>query len=93
MKIGVVSSRNFQGLESVGETMSELADTNGWSYPSIAVGGNGGVDVKVKVWAKEENLDFFAYHPYFSLDKKVAFTPRMFFARNEQIVDNTDILS
>jgi len=92
MKVGVVSSRKFEGLDNVVEILTSLADSNGWSYPSVAVGGNGGVDGKVKDWCKLEKLDYFTFLPYFVLDSETEFTPRMFFAKNNQIVDNTNLL-
>ena len=92
MKIGVVSSRKFENLDGVVTILTDIFDEQGWSYPSLAVGGNGGVDGKVKDFARGEKLDYFTFLPYFVLDKETEFTPRMFFAKNNQIVDNTDTL-
>jgi hypothetical protein len=44
----------------------------------------------VHKFSKEHGLDSFMYKPHFLLDKKAQYSPRDFFTRYRQIVDNAD---
>lgn len=59
---------------------------------AILSGGAVGVDRKAQEYAQENGVPFFLYKPYHLIDTKVPYSPRYFFTRNKQIVDNCDEL-
>lgn len=59
---------------------------------AILSGGAVGVDRRAQEYAELNNIPFFLYKPYHLVDTKVDYSPRYFFTRNKQIVDNADEL-
>jgi len=56
----------------------------------ILAGGAKGVDTYAHRYADVNNIPFVLFKPYFLLDNKATYTPRHYFIRNKQLVDNAD---
>jgi uncharacterized phage-like protein YoqJ len=52
--------------------------------------GATGVDDVVKDWCDKQGVRHVLFKPYHMIDNKAEFAPRMFLARNRQLVDNAD---
>lgn len=59
---------------------------------AILSGGAVGVDRAAEEYAHLYRIPFFLYKPYHLVDGSVEYSPRYFFTRNKQIVDNCDEL-
>src|SRR3546814_10343631 len=55
---------------------------------SLVSGGSEGVNSFVHEWAKENDYDSYMFKPHFMLDSKAEYSPRDFFTRYRQIIDN-----
>ena len=89
MRIAVIGSRKVEDYEWFSALLDKVA--NGMDGPtSFVSGGSEGVDSMVHKWAKEKGYDSYMYKPHFLLDKKATYSPRDFFTRYRQVIDNAD---
>lgn len=93
MRIGVCGSRSIVDRDEVYYHLDMFTnvDTIG-EVPNITVlsGGAKGVDQLAADWAKANGFDHVLFKPYHMIDTKAEYKPRYFFARNKQIIDNSD---
>jgi len=93
MKVAIVGSRSMgtdqESIDAIKYQLDMLKEDD-WNV--IISGGAKGVDSIAKEWAVGEGIDFILYKPYHLIDTKMTYTPRFFFTRNKQIVDNADKL-
>ncbi len=88
MKVAIVGSRSLEDrVDEVNYHLDMLKEAN---WTTIISGGAKGVDTIARTWAEGEGIDFVLYKPYHLIDTKMTYTPRFFFTRNKQIVDNAD---
>ena len=94
MRIAIVGDRDIDNADWVNWQIDEFLSTleSKDKKPTIISGGSRGVDSIVQDYAEAEGLDFVLFKPYHLIDNKVEFTPRFFFTRNKQIVDNSDFV-
>ena len=90
MRIAVVGSRSIISPEIVFTAIDRFVKDHCHVKPTIISGGALGVDSLAKKWADVQGLDFIEFLPYHLIDKEVKFSPRYFFSRNRQIVNNAD---
>lgn len=90
MKIAVVGSRSITDPETVFTAIDRFVKDQCVGKPVIISGGAKGIDELAKKWAEVQGLDFIEFLPYHAVDKEVEFSSRYFFARNRQIVQNSD---
>ena len=89
MRVAVVGSRSIVDEEVIDKTLESIV---GDANPTIISGGAKGVDSLAREYAKNNGLDFILFKPYHLVDTQAQYTPRYFFVRNKQIVDNCDTL-
>lgn len=90
MRIAIVGSRSITNPEIVFTAIDRFVKDQCVGKPVIISGGAGGVDALAKKWAGVQGLDFIEFLPYHAVDKGAEFSSRYFFARNRQIVQNSD---
>lgn len=92
MRIVIVGSRSIIDPETVFTAIDRFIKDHSFmgKKPVIISGGAGGVDALAKKWADVQGLDFIEFLPYHLVDKEVEFSPRYFFARNRQMIQNAD---
>ena len=89
MKVAVIGDRNINDedwvnyhLDMLGQSVEDVL--------TIISGGSKGVDTIAQVWAIQNDFDFILIKPYHMVDNKMDYSPRFFFTRNKQIIDNAD---
>lgn len=96
MRIAIVGSRSATNKEEVYTKIAAMFDKLGYQKGvtnlTLISGGAKGVDTFVKEFADDFKLDFICFEPYFVVDKDSDYTPRHFFTRNRQIVNNSDVV-
>lgn len=58
---------------------------------SILNGGQVGIDRAAQAYANKKGYDFFMYKPWHLIDSDIPFSPRLFFMKSKQMLDNTDV--
>ena len=87
LKIGVVGSRSFNDYKLMKDTLDEYKDR----VFLIVSGGAKGADSLAERWAKENHVKTLIIRPEWR-DGEGIYNPRAGFDRNEDIVDNSDII-
>lgn len=90
MRFAIVGSRSINDPAVVFPIIDRFIREHNVGTPVILSGGATGVDSLVKKYANVQGMDFIEFLPYHFLDKGVEFNSRYFFARNRQIVGNSD---
>lgn len=92
MRIAIIGSRFIENKDWVYKLVDqavaagEVAD----KMVSLVSGGSEGVNSFVHEWAKENDYDSYMFKPHFLLDSKAEYSPRDFFTRYRQVIDNAD---
>ena len=95
MRIAIIGSRHFANPKYVLEQMAHILDSIEVERQAVCFvtgGAKSGVDNIIKVFAAKGNVPHVEYEPHFVVDKSSKYTPRDFFTRNRQIVNNCDML-
>lgn len=95
MRIAIIGSRFIENKEWVYSVISQIVEagppsTTTSASVSLVSGGSEGVNSFVHEWAKENNYDSYMFKPHFLLDSKAEYSPRDFFTRYRQVIDNAD---
>ena len=95
MRIAIIGSRFIENKEWVYSVISQIAEagtpsTTTSESVSLVSGGSEGVNSFVHEWAKENSDDSYMFKPHFLLDSKAEYSPRDFFTRYRQVIDNAD---
>ena len=95
MRIAIIGSRFIENKEWVYSVINQTAEagtpsTTTSESVSLVSGGSEGVNSFVHEWAKENNYDSYMFKPHFLLDSKAEYSPRDFFTRYRQVIDNAD---
>ena len=93
MKLGVLASRSITDQETVDELIDYIVERYFEDDISCVISGSGSsVEKKLIQQCKDSHIDHVLFEPYFVVDKKSKHNPAHFFARNKQIVDNSDVV-
>lgn len=92
MRIAIIGSRFVENEKWVYDLVSKtiIAAEATETFVSLVSGGSEGVNSLVHQWAKQEGYDSYMFKPHFLLDSKAEYSPRDFFTRYRQVVDNAD---
>lgn len=98
MRIAIIGSRFienkdwiYQLVDKAVETGENIDPTSRTPAPvSLVSGGSEGVNSFVHEWAKDNGYDSYMFKPHFLLDSKAEYSPRDFFTRYRQVIDNAD---
>ena len=92
MRIAVIGSRHITNKEWLTTLMNTTVASVGREdvVPSFVSGGSEGINSLVHEWARETGYDSYMFKPHFLIDSKADYSPRDFFTRYRQIVDNAD---
>lgn len=91
MKIAVIGSRSIDDPLVVFPAIDRFVkEYCSWTPPTIISGGAKGVDALAKKWAEVQGFDYVEFLPYHKIDSRAEYSPTYFFARNLQIVENSD---
>ena len=92
MRIAIIGSRFIENKEWVSSVISQTVSVADEKHGvvSLVSGGSEGVNSFVHEWAKENNYDSYMFKPHFLLDSKAEYSPRDFFTRYRQVIDNAD---
>lgn len=95
MRIAIIGSRFIENKEWVYSVINQIAEagtpsTTTSESVSLVSGGSEGVNSFVHEWAKESSYDSYMFKPHFLLDSKAEYSPRDFFTRYRQVIDNSD---
>ena len=90
MKIAIIGSRFIENKAWVFDVIGQVVDASVEAQTSLVSGGSEGVDSFVHVWATENGYDSYMFKPHFLLDSKAEYSPRDFFTRYRQVIDNAD---
>lgn len=93
-RIGVIGSRTITDKALVYKHLDEMKQTTSLQGDQIVVlsGGAKGVDTLTQQWAKDNQVPFILFKPYFLVDSQAEYNPRHYFTRNKQIIDNSDMI-
>ena len=93
MKLAIIGSRSLKDEAWTWEMIEAFIRDHHYSVeidkPTLISGGAEGIDTFSERYAKKWGMDHVKFLPYFKLDR-VPYTPRHFFIRNKQIIDNAD---
>ena len=93
MKLGVLASRSITDQETVDELVNYIVERYFEDDISCVISGSGSkVEKELIKICKDRYVDHVLFEPYFVVDKKSKHNPAHFFARNKQIVDNSDTI-
>lgn len=92
MRIAIIGSRFIENKEWVSSVISQTVSVADEKHGvvSLVSGGSEGVNSFVHEWAKENSYDSYMFKPHFLLDSKAEYSPRDFFTRYRQVIDNAD---
>ena len=98
MRIAIIGSRFIENKDWVYKLVTQAveaaeggtASTRTTESVSLVSGGSEGVNSFVHEWAKDNGYDSYMFKPHFMLDSKAGYSPRDFFTRYRQIIDNSD---
>ena len=92
MRIAIIGSRYIEDKNVVHQIVAKAVLTGQQLGNSVSLlsGGSEGVDSFVHEWARENKIDSYMFKPHFLLDPKASYSPRDFFTRYRQVVDNAD---
>ena len=92
MRIAIIGSRFIENKEWVSSVISQTVSVADEKHGvvSLVSGGSEGVNIFVHEWAKENSYDSYMFKPHFLLDSKAEYSPRDFFTRYRQVIDNAD---
>ena len=92
MRIAIIGSRFIENKEWVSSVISQTVSVADEKHGvvSLVSGGSEGVNSFVHEWAKENDYDSYMFKPHFMLDSKAEYSPRDFFTRYRQVIDNAD---
>jgi len=90
MRLAVVGSRSIDDEVFVLTMMKAVAGDEDIKTLTIISGGARGIDQTAQSICNKYGIDFILFKPYHLIDNSVEYTPRHFFTRNKQIVDNAD---
>ena len=85
MKLAIVGSRTFDDFEYLSDVISRIK-----SVTEIVSGGADGTDSLAEKYAKKNLIPTKIFLPKFKTDSTIAYHPKWFFARNEEIVNHSD---
>lgn len=89
MKIAVIGSTDLTDVSWVTDRLDENISLDA----VVLLGGAAGVQDITASWCMENGIDKVLFKPWHLVDftdKQVPFSPRLFFLRNKQIIDNAD---
>ena len=92
MRIAIIGSRFIENKEWVSSVISQTVSVADEKHGvvSLVSGGSEGVNSFVHELAKENSYDSYMFKPHFLLDSKAEYSPRDFFTRYRQVIDNAD---
>ena len=92
MRIAIIGSRFIENKEWVSSVISQTVSVADEKHGTVSLvsGGSEGVNSPVHEWAKENKYDSYMFKPHFLLDSKAEYSPRDFFTRYRQVIDNSD---
>lgn len=91
MRIGISGSRSITDKDWVYDNLTKILAPIEENVTLLS-GGAKGVDDLVAGFSKEEGYDHVLFKPYHLVDTKEPYRAKFFFARNKQIVDNSDLV-
>lgn len=89
MKIAVIGSRDLTDVDWVTARLAAHISLDA----VVLLGGASGVQDITAEWCAENEIDKVLFKPWHLVDfesKHIPFSPRLFFLRNKQIIDNAD---
>ena len=95
MRIGIIGSRHYNDKAAVLAFMSKVLDSVEVVPQMVCFvsgGARTGIDSIIREFCSVHKLPHVEYEPHFVVDKSAKYTPRDFFTRNRQIVNNCDML-
>lgn len=92
MRIGIIGSRNIAETEVVVGCMQQVMDPlEDECVPLTFLGGGSKGSERIAAeWVTSADYDYILFKPYNMVDTSVEHSPKFFFFRNKQIVDNSD---
>lgn len=87
-KVLVSGARSITDYEYFCKVAAAYLDTI--QIDVVIHGGAKGVDQLVTQWCEESGTPQVKYKPYFTVDKATDFSPRHYFMRNKQMVEECD---
>lgn len=94
MLISVFGNRDILDTKKVVDSFHLLNDKLHWDFlrPTFLYGGTKGVQDTFISEAKQVPYDTVIFKPWTQVDPKLKFTPRMFFMRTLQILENSNMV-
>lgn len=92
MKLGIIGSRFIEDKDWINAEIGKYLSGLSGEPVSLCSGGSQGVDSIVHELAKLQGIDSYMFKPHFMLDQRAEYSPRDFFTRYKQIVDNANEL-
>ena len=92
MRVAIIGSRFIENKDWVYSLVNQtiVAAESQDKLVSLVSGGSEGVNSFIHEWAKENGYDSYMFKPHFMLDSKAEYSPRDFFTRYRQVIDNAD---
>ena len=91
MKIGILGSRTLANHPDIYDKIYDILEEYKDDNPTVLHGGAEGVDQKTHRVCKQLSIDTVVLKPYFKL-AKCPVKVDDFFIRNQQILDNSDLM-
>jgi hypothetical protein len=88
MRIAIIGNRDLTDKEWIYETLDDKVSLDS----VILLGGAAGVQDYTAQWCGERSIDMVLFKPWHlvDFDEGIPFSPKLFFLRNKQIIDNAD---
>lgn len=94
MRVAIVGSRSIDNESLIFDEASVLIERYAPAIDNITIisGGAPGVDAVAERFANENGYNFICFKPYHLVNRRADYSPDYYFARNMQIVDNSDLI-
>ena len=88
MKVAVIGSRDLDDYDFVVTNLNEQVPIDS----VVLLGGAAGVQDITAQWCEDNSVDKVLFKPWHLVDfqEGIPFSPKLFFLRNKQIIDNAD---
>ena len=92
MRAAIVGSRSLVDATLVTHQLDLIFSDIDRQRTTVVSGGAKGIDTIARKYAEAYKMDFILFKPYHLVDTQAQYSPKYFFVRNKQIVDNCDTL-
>lgn len=92
MKIAIFGNRSINDEDMIRDVLDRFIKKLSSNHVTFLTGGATGPSKIAHEWALDNGLDSVLFKPWHFVNTALEFTPKLFYFRNKQIVDNSEVI-